>query len=76
MNRLTTVMDSRHLTLEDLGNSLLTGWPIQRIFCSSTEEKHTQQKEVELNIIVSVVKNSPNQHLLWKMKLTQNMLFF
>lgn len=49
MNRLTTVMDSRHLTLEDLGNSLLTGWPIQKIFCSSTEEKHTQQKEVEPN---------------------------
>ena len=43
------MMDSRHLTLEDLGNSLLTGWPIQKIFCSSTEEKHTQQKEVVLN---------------------------
>ena len=70
------MMDLRHLTLGDLGNSLLTGWPIQKIFCSSTEEKHIQQKEVELNNFVSAVKNSPNQQLLGKMKLTQNIFFF
>ena len=40
------MMDSHHLISEDLDNSLLTGWPIQRTFYFSTEEKHCQPKQV------------------------------
>ena len=37
-------MDSRHLTSEDLDNSLLTEWPIQRIFYSFTGEQNKRKK--------------------------------
>ena len=43
-------MDSQHLTSEDLDNSLLTEWPIQKIFYSFTGERN-KGKKVNNNII-------------------------
>ena len=37
-------MDSQHLTSEDLDNSLLTEWPIQKIFYFFTGEGNKTKK--------------------------------
>ena len=46
VNRLSIVVVFRPSILEDLDNSLLTEWPIQRIFYISIREKNHLPKQV------------------------------
>ena len=46
VNRLSIVVVFRPSILEDLDNSLLTEWPIQRIFYISIREKNHGLKQV------------------------------
>jgi len=39
-------MGSQHLTSEDLDNSLLTEWPIQKIYYSFTGQERNKRKKV------------------------------
>lgn len=45
--RWITVMGSQHLTSEDLDNSLLTEWPIQKTYYSFTGQERNKQKKVK-----------------------------
>ena len=48
-------MGSQHLTSEDLDNSLLTEWPIQKIYYSFTGQERNKRKKV----------NSDRTHLIF-----------